>query len=551
MKRAPTSFSSAPADSSISAHPAPATASPVAVVSSTEQPSMPVAASSYHLSASGLGSAPDVRARGWRRGRGLLHLGVRVQLTFWYTAIFGFLLLLAGVLIYANLNNSLADSPDADLKLRTQQLADDVNLEQNQIVTHGAINDLPGFDPSDNRLTSQADVNFDNLVRLLDAQGQVIYETPAFQKIHVPAASVTQPLLGTPWQGTVAVSDDQQVRIYSRTIADDGKVFAIIQVGASLNQVHNALKQVTTELLIAAFFVLLLGALGSYWLAGQAFAPIRRLIEVARAIKEGDLRERVYVPQTNDEVQALALTFNEMLASLELTLNRQRRFVSDASHELRTPVAVIRSKTDLALQQPGELEEYVTVLRQINGESERLGRLISDLLALARADEGKTHFEMETVPLHLLAEAVVANAEPLATERGISVHVEAAQPVNVCGDEARLIQVIMNLLDNAIRYTHAGGSVTLSIASTPEQATLTVCDTGIGIPSEHLPHIFDRFYRVDSARTHNIDGNNGLGLAIVAWIVRIHRGTIDVESQPGYGSTFTVTLPVSSHYPLP
>jgi heavy metal sensor kinase len=479
--------------------------------------------------------------------RGLRHLlGVRLQLTFWYTGIFGLLLLLAGVLVYANLENSLAGSPDSALRLRAQQLADGVNLEKNQIVTHGEISDLPGFDPLDNHLTSPADVNFDNLVRLLDMHGQVLYETPAFKKVHVPQESITQPLQGTPWQGTVHVRDDQDVRVYSRTIADDGKVFAVIQVGSSLNQVEDALRQVITELLIAAAVVLLLGALGSYWLAGRAFAPIRRLVEVARTIKAGDLRQRVPVPRTSDEVQALALTFNEMLASLEETLNRQRRFVSDASHELRTPVAVIRSKTDLALQQPGELDEYLILLRQINGESERLGHLISDLLVLARADEGKTQFEMELVPLHLLAEAVVANAEPLALERGVELRVEAAEPVVVRGDEARLIQVIMNLLDNAIRYTNAGGSVVLSIACTPEGAMLTVRDTGIGIQPEHLPHIFDRFYRVDSARTHKAEGNNGLGLAIVTWIVRVHHGTIDVESQPGHGSTFTVTLPRSA-----
>ena len=499
----------------------------------------------YHLPADGPVSAPTLRPRGVHGLRELLHLGVRLQLTCWYTAIFGLLLLLAGVVIYINLSNSLAGSPDAALKLRAQQLAEGVSLDQNQIVTHGAISDLPGFDPSDNRLTSQADVNFDNLVRLLDVQRQVIYETPAFQKIHIPIASITQPLQGSPWQGTVTVADDQEVRIYSRTIADDGKVIAIIQVGASLNQVQSVQEQVTTELLIAALFVLLLGALGSYWLAGRAFAPIRHLIEVTRTIKGGDLRQRVPVPQTSDEVQALALTFNEMLASLEQTLNRQRRFVSDASHELRTPVAVIRSKTELALQQPGDLEEYMTVLRQINGESERLGHLISDLLALARADEGNTLFEMEVVPLHLLAEAVAANAEPFALKRDLRLRVEASEPVDVRGDEARLIQVIMNLLDNAIRYTRPGGCVTLCIAGTQEQATLIVRDTGVGIQPKHLPHIFDRFYRVDSARTHNSDSNSGLGLAIVAWIVRAHHGTIDVESQLGHGSTFTVTLPRS------
>lgn len=480
---------------------------------------------------------------------GFFPLGVRLQLMFWYTGIFALLLLLAGGLVYLNLQDSLASSLDSTLQLRAQQLASDVGFEDNRIVTGSDVGDLPGFDMRDSRLTSQADVNFDNLVRLLDLHGRVVHTTPAFLKLQVPADSVNQPLQGMPWQGTVTTANGQAVRIYSRTIAHDGTVFAIIQVGESLQLLQQALNQVTTELLVAVLCVLLFGALGSYWLAGRAFAPIRHLIDVTHTIKEGDLRQRVPVPQTSDEVQALALTFNEMLASLEQTLNRQRRFVSDASHELRTPVAVIRSKTDLALQQPGEVDEYLTVLREINGESERLGRLISDLLALARADEGKMQFEVEMVPLNLLAEAVAANAEPLALERGVALRVQVAEPVMILGDEARLIQVIMNLLDNAIRFTNAGGSVTLSVASTQVQAMLTVHDTGIGIAPEHLPHIFERFYRVDSARTHTTSANNGLGLSITDLIVRAHQGRIDVESQPGQGSTFIVTLPLSSMTP--
>lgn len=503
----------------------------------------------YHLPVSGASAAPTARSRSVRWWRLPPRPGVRMQLTIWYTAIFGLLLLLAGVLVYANLENSLATSPDAELQFRAQQLADGVKRRSDGIDITGAISDLPGFDTRDSRLTSLADVNFDNLVRLLDVHGKVIGETPAFHQIEVPRISITQPLQGTPWQGTITVSSEHQVRIYSRTIADDGQVFAVIQVGASLSLVHEALQHITAELLIVAFCVLLLGAVGSYWLAGRAFAPIRRLIEVARTIKEGDLRQRVHVSQTSDEVQALALTFNEMLTSLEQTLTRQQRFVSDASHELRTPVAVIRSKTELALQQQSEPAEYIAVLRQINGEAERLGHLICDLLALARADEGRTHFDMELVPLHLLVEAVAANAEPLALERGLELQVEIGEPVYVPGDEARLIQVIMNLLDNAIRYTASGGSVVIGVSATARTAILTVRDTGIGISSEHLPRIFDRFYRVDSARTHNPGTNSGLGLAIVDWIVRAHHGTIDVESQPGHGSTFVVTFPRSSPSP--
>ena len=472
--------------------------------------------------------------------------GVRMQLTLWYTVIFAILLLIAGGLIYLHLRDSLASSLDTALQIRAQQIAGDISEQNNQISLSDMASDLPGFDQgTDNLPATQADVNFDSLVRLLDPQGHVLHATPAFLKLPVPANSVRQPLQGTPWQGTITAPDGQAVRIYSRTITDDKKVFAIIQVGASLALLQDTLARVATELLIAALCVLLVGALGSYWLAGRAFAPIRRLVEVTRTIKEGDLRQRVPVPQATDEVRALAVTFNEMLTSLEQMLNRQHRFVSDASHELRTPVAVIRSKTELALQQPGEVEEYITVLREINAESERLGRLISDLLALARGDEGKTPFEMEKVPLCLVAEAVAANAETLAHERGVFLHVEIDEPVTVQGDEARLIQVIMNLLDNAIRYTNSGGCVTLRIEAVDEQARLTVKDAGIGIGPEHLPHIFERFYRVDSARTHSREGGNGLGLAIAEWIVRAHQGSISVESQVGQGSTFTVTLPLT------
>jgi heavy metal sensor kinase len=476
--------------------------------------------------------------------------GVRTQLTLWYTAIFACLLLIAGLLVYLHLRDSLAASLDSALQLRSQQIAGYIGVQRNRIVLDDVIADLPGFGPSSDdpvyssrERDTQADVNFATLVRLLDPQGHVLYNTPAFARLPVPQASIRQPLLGTPWQGTIISISGQPVRLYSRTLSDDGRVFALLQVGESLDIVRHALEQVTTELLIAALGVLLLSALGSYWLAGRAFAPIRRLIEVARTIKEGDLHQRVPVPQTADEVQALALTFNEMLTSLEATLNRQRRFVSDASHELRTPVAVIRSKTDLALQQPGDEREYLAVLREINSESERLGRLIGDLLVLARGDEGKTYLESEPVPLHLVAEAVAANAESLALERGVHVQTEIEQATTVLGDEARLIQVIMNLLDNAIRYTSAGGCVLVRVTCTRQEACLMVRDTGIGIAPEHLPHIFERFYRVDSARSVN-SGNNGLGLAIADWIVRAHHGTLTASSQPGQGSTFLVTLPL-------
>ena len=474
-------------------------------------------------------------------------LGIRLQLMLWYTAVFAALLLFTGAFFYQHLEHSLEASLDSTLQVRAQQIAGGIVLTGGTVTVRDVTGDLPGFDanPNDQRL-SPVDVNNGALVRLLDAHGKLLHQTPAFRALRVPAESVAQPLQGTAWQGTVTSSDGQEVRLFSRALTENGQLFAVIQVGESLVQLHTLLHKLVGELLVVGLLVLLACALGSYWLAARAFAPIQRLAATARAIKAGDLRSRVTVPTARDEVQYLALTLNEMIDSLDQAFSHQRRFVADASHELRTPVAVIRNKTDVALLGASTQQDYVTVLQGINAEAERLGNLISDLLALARGDEGRTQFERESVRLDLLAGAVAANGEPLAAERAITLEVQAPRPVTILGDEARLIQVVMNLLENAVRYTHPGGRVTVVVEARKNQARLAVRDTGIGIEPEHLPHIFERFYRADPARRHRGGSSSGLGLSIVEWVVRAHGGAVAVESQLGQGSCFTVTLPLAS-----
>jgi len=317
-----------------------------------------------------------------------------------------------------------------------------------------------------------------------------------------------------------------------------------VQVGTSLTQVETTLRDVSLELLLIAPVMLLPGGLISYWLAARAFVPIERLIRTARKIKAGDLRQRVPVPRAHDEVRHLALTLNEMIERLEQTFTRQQRFVADASHELRTPVAVIRNKADMALMQIFTPDEYITVFRSIYSESERLTLLISNLLQLARSDEGQVHLVKEAVQLDDLVQTVAATAESLAAERHVSVQMHASEPVVVLGDEARLIEVVMNLLENALIYSNAGGTVYLSVVAKDAQAILAVRDTGIGIAQEHLSRLVERFYRVDPARTRTTGGNSGLGLSIVDSIVRAHGGSLTIESQVGQGSTFTITLPL-------
>ncbi|MBO0778325.1 MAG: heavy metal sensor histidine kinase [Ktedonobacteraceae bacterium] len=470
---------------------------------------------------------------------------LRLQLAVWYTMAFAALLLLTGAVFYQYLERSLEASVDTDLQIRAQQIASSLVLQHGSVALSNVRTTLPGFGTTNPAQgVPLADVNRGALVRLLDAHARLLGETPAFRALPAPAASVTQPLQGTPWQGTILSTGGQEVRLYSRTLTAGGKPVAVIQVGESLATLHALLHQLVAALFVVGFLVLLACAVGSYWLAGRSFAPIQRLAETARKIKAGDLSQRVPVPPVRDEVQYLAVTLNEMLHSLDQSFSRQRRFVADASHELRTPVTVIRNKAEVALLRPRSQDDYCTVLHSIHMETERLSHLISDLLALAHGDEGLACFERETVHLDRLVESTAAHAEGLAQERGIRLSVQASQPVTLIGDEARLIQVMMNLLDNAIRYTHSGGQVQVSLQATASQAQLVVRDAGIGIAPEHLPHIFERFYRADQARTHTGGSGTGLGLSIVEWIVRMHNGSVGVSSQIGCGSSFTVTLPL-------
>lgn len=477
--------------------------------------------------------------------RHIQRLGIRQQLALAYTVVFMVVTLGCGMLAYKYLEHTLAVSLDTTLALREDQFSDEITLQDHKIVVHDVLNELQSMhDSYDDPRSVNTDIQSNAIERILDIHGKIIYASPAFQILQPPSSSFTQPLDGQPWTGTVHSSKmDQEVRIYSDALRDHGTTFAVVQVGESLNSLHLVLREQVTILLILALIMILVSSLGSFWLAGLAFAPIHNLISTARKIQESNLSQRVPVPVAHDEVYALATTLNEMIERLEKAFTRQRRFVADASHELRTPVAAIRSKTDVTLLEPHTQAEYQAVLQQINAESEHLGLLISDLLALARADEGQARLEYEPVQLDYLIAEVVANADVLAQERNITLTIEHNEPVIVLGDETRLIQVVMNLLDNALTYTHVGGSVRVALNQDEQGAHISVSDTGEGIAPQHIPHIFERFYRADPARTKHGGSNSGLGLSIVDWVIRAHGGHIEIQSKPGQGSTFIATLP--------
>jgi heavy metal sensor kinase len=315
-----------------------------------------------------------------------------------------------------------------------------------------------------------------------------------------------------------------------------------ILAGRSLTPDLAALRRLGIWLTMAGAGVLLLGLAGGWWLASRAIRPIEEISATAVKIADGDLSHRINVADTESELGRLATVLNSTFARLEGAFAQQARFTADASHELRTPVAVILNQTQSALTRERPGAEYREVLEACQRAAQRMRALTESLLELARLDGGQAALKREPCDLARVAQDSVQLVRPLAQEAGVQIECQLAG-TDCLADAEQLGRVVLNLLNNAIQFNQRGGTVRISITANNGTAVLEVADTGSGIPAEDLPHIFERFYRVDKSRAQP-QGNAGLGLAICKAIVEAHSGTIVAASEPGAGSTFTVTLPL-------
>jgi heavy metal sensor kinase len=320
-----------------------------------------------------------------------------------------------------------------------------------------------------------------------------------------------------------------------------GESFAVLHL-APLEEVDRELKTLLTALLTAGPLALVLSGGLAYLLAHKALAPVEQLHRMTAQITADRLDRRLPVAKPGDELGHLAQTINAMIARLERSFAEVRRFTADASHELRTPLTAIRTEAEVALAKPLTAAEHLNLLGSILEECGRLTRLTEQLLTLAREDAGASPPAHEPLDLAALVKGVAETMRPLAEARGLRLDVRGGDGLGIHGDNARLRQVFCNLLDNAIKYTPEGGSVEVHLSRREHEAVVTVRDTGVGIAPEHLPHVFDRFYRVDKARTR-AEGGTGLGLSIARSIVTAHGGRIELASTPGQGTTCTVRLP--------
>lgn len=295
-------------------------------------------------------------------------------------------------------------------------------------------------------------------------------------------------------------------------------------------------------LLLSLPLIVGLASVGGYFLAGRALSPVALIATQARRIEATALGERLAVSRSDDEFGRLAQILNDLFARLERAFHQERQFLADAAHELRTPVAILRSQAEVALERPRTIAEHAGAIREMRVEIERLSEMVQDLLLMAQADAAQISIREETLDLMEIAEEACRSVRPLASERGLVLRFEIGDEVSVRGDSRLLQRAAVNLLANAIRYTARGGAVDLVVEREPAAALIRVSDTGPGIAADELERIFERFYRADHSRSGHPEGS-GLGLAIVKTIAELHRGSIGVQSRPGEGSRFVLRLP--------
>ncbi len=317
-----------------------------------------------------------------------------------------------------------------------------------------------------------------------------------------------------------------------------------VQEGISLEGLHASLRRLRTTLFFLLPSMLGLSVVSGWLMARRVLQPIKAITREAHTIEAQDLSRRLPIANPQDEIGQLAGVLNSLLSRLERAFAQMRQFTADAAHELRTPLAVLRCGIEVVAGKARSPAEYQEALETYIEEVSHLSRIVDNLFTLARADTGQQEFEWETVNLSGLLQEVYEQADLVAEARGLSISLHTDGEVSVQGDRLRLKQLLLNLLDNAVKCTPTGGRVHLAVNREESWARVTVEDTGIGIPAEALPYIFDRFYRVDKARSLDNTGG-GLGLSICQWIVQAHGGRITVQSRVGYGSTFIVSLPVS------
>ena len=454
---------------------------------------------------------------------------IRARLTLWYFAVQAITFAALGIGIFFAVRGTVHAAIDEDLRQRLQgirRFMDRIGPTFSEEDLAYELREHSGLRPGG------------DLLQVSDAQGNWIFRSASSRNYDIPKPG------GAPagLQYETHVVRGIPLRIVSANFGVPGNIYTV-QLAAPLAQVSEVLQQLQWLLVLSIPAVLVLASLGGYWMSRRALAPVDAMTNTARSISEHSLSRRLAILKTGDELERLAETFNQMMDRLERAFKRMTQFTADASHELRTPTALIRTTAELSLRRDRDNAEYREALVQILEEAERTGILIDDLMTLARMDSGAEAVGFSIVDIaSILGEASMAS-QPLALSKQIELDREIPDsPILVNGDAHALRRLFLILIDNAVKYTPTGGRVFIGLNTNGNAAVAKVQDTGIGISQEDLPVIFERFYRADKARSR--ESGAGLGLSIARWIAEAHHAQILVESVVGQGSTFEVRFPL-------
>jgi heavy metal sensor kinase len=464
------------------------------------------------------------------------HWTIRTKLTLWYAGSVGVISLLGTLLLYYGFLYVSSRSIDIFLREEAEALGNYLALSPRaNAQTYIA------------QLVAEKDVfsGHRKYVQLRDGKGAVIERSTTLKDRDLPFPTQTGIQPREEVFATIAFPDVLAVRLITLPIVSRSGDAFFVQEGVSLEGEYTFLRN-----LRAALFFFLPGMLGLSILSGRLMArrvlqPIETITREAQTIEAQDLTRRLPVVNPQDEIGQLVGVLNSLLSHLEGAFTQTRQFTADAAHELRTPLAVLRCGMEVIMTRARCVEEYQEALSTSIDEVSRLSRIVDNLFLLARADAGSQEFTWGLVDLRALVQEVYEQAELMAEVKGLRISLRTDGEICVQGDYVRLKQLVLNLIDNAVKYTSAGGAIRLAVDREEGWAKIVVEDTGIGIPAQALPHIFARFYRVDKARSLDT-GGGGLGLSICQWVTQAHGGQITVRSQIEAGSTFVVSLPLRS-----
>jgi heavy metal sensor kinase len=461
---------------------------------------------------------------------------IRFRLIMWYAGLLTGVFLLFGVALYQVLRSYLESSLAQTLFRRSDQIA-------------GLL--LAGLDKTgdhyvaDQIATRYAPENYERFIRVTRPDGGVLYasgRTASFDPSGLRPLAANE--VKHDFVRKALLSDGNLLLVTVKVFQSGAGQRFLVESGGPMARIETILSHFLFSLLLGVPVLVLVAVGGGLFLVGRALGPVVKIAQSAEEITLSDLNERLPLTQTGDELEHLSLALNRMIGRLSEAFEQNRRFLADASHELRTPLAALRGEMESLVEQTAALPELSDRAGSALEEVDRLSKIVDALFAISRLDAGEAQQEWARFDLAPLAASTTEQMSLLAEDKGVTVACNVQDHVNVEGDRARIKQVVVNLLDNAIKYTPVGGSIRLDVHAREDKAVLEVADTGIGIPAGALPHIFERFFRVDKARSRDA-GGAGLGLAIVKSICTAHGGRVCVESCECQGSRFTVELPLA------